>query len=390
MRLRILTAMLVSFCGFSALSQSLPDTVRVSLVKLNEPLSYCEAYWMTSMPQLVQDPTDSTRIIAVHTNLFDKIPLTIDFSNPDSVTYRFPTGYSDITVSVDSMKIYRQRNIGQTEGSVPNWKIGTYRNDNINFDVWACPDGNIGMPDGPTKFLDDFVIKVLIGNKHTGTVSTPAGPFSLTVHHPSENPGTELPYPAIIPEGKYEDFSNYIPQITNGVITTREREPGSMVKLGANDFYLIDSITPGFDEVILTKCNYKPKGAAISEDAMAELKPFLDAAASQGKLLLVDFWGTWCRPCLMAMPKLKAMEEKFADRIAVLSVIVDDPQNFERGKEILDKNGLTGRRLFREDEPLADLLSVTAFPMYILLDKDGSIIMKGSSAQALDWLERQL
>ena len=60
----------------------------------------------------------------------------------------------------------------------------------------------------------------------------------------------------------------------------------------------------------------------------------------------------------MAMPKLKEMEEKYADRLMVLSVINDNPSNFERGKEILDKHGLTGQRLMREREPLVNLLNV--------------------------------
>lgn len=43
----------------------------------------------------------------------------------------------------------------------------------------------------------------------------------------------------------------------------------------------------------------------------------------------------------------------------------------------------------REREPLVKLLNVESFPTYILLDKDGSILMHGSSAKALDWLENQ-
>lgn len=360
------------------------------MVKLNEQPRYCTSYWMSGKKQFVYDPVDSTRITAVHTNLFGKIPLTLDFSTPDSITYRFPAEYSDVTVPVDSMKVYLRRSRGKDDGPVPEWKIGTYRKDNTDFSVWIVPDGNISMPEGPTKFLDDFLIQALIGNKYKGTVDTPDGRFSLTVYNPDENPGIEQPYPAILPEGKYEDFSSYVPQITYGMVTKRERELRSTVKLGANDTYLIDSITPGFEEVILTRSNKRPDVVRISEEAMTELKPYLDAAASQGKFLLVDFWGTWCRPCIMAMPKLKEIEEKFADRLTVLSVINDKPDNFEKGKEILDKNGLTGDRIFRENEPLVGLLNVQAFPTYILLDKDGSIIMQGSSARALDWLDRQL
>lgn len=390
MKIRILAAMVASSCGLLAASENLTDTVRVPLWKLDEPLSYCTSSWMSGKKHLVHDSADSARVVEVHTSLQNGIPLTLDFSNPDSVMYRFSAEYRNITVPVDSMKLYRRRRRGEAEGHVPSWNIGTIRKDGADFSVWIVPDGNVAMPEGPTKFLDDFLVTSLVGNKYSGTVNTPDGPFSLTVHRPSERTGKDMFYITILPEGKYEDFSSYVPQIAYGVTTSRLRNVGSTVKLGADDIYLIDSITPGFEEVILTRTGIADSRLArISAEAMAELKPYVAAAAAQGKLLLIDFWGTWCRPCIMAMPKLKEMEEKYADRLMVLSVINDNPSNFERGKEILDKHGLTGQRLMREREPLVKLLNVESFPTYILLDKDGSILMHGSSAKALDWLENQ-
>lgn len=375
-------------------TQSLQDTIRIPLEKLNMPVNYCNAYWMNGKEELVRDTDDPTRVLKVNTDLKSDLPLSIDFSDPASVIYRFSDVYSEITVPVDSMKIYRKRKCGEAEGVTPEWNIGNYRKGNIDYSVWVIPDGNATFTSDSLKFLNDFLVKALIGNVYKGEIDTPDGPFRLTIHNPVENPNyagnSDMPYPAVIPEGKYEDFSSYVPAISFGIKTVKERVPGSLVRLGQEDYYLIDSVTPDFKEIILSRSDSRPESVKINDDALAELKPYIDEASAMGKLLLVDFWGTWCNPCIAAMPKLKEIEEEFEDKLMVLSVINDHPKNFDRGKEILDKNGLAGKRLFREGEPLVSLLEVSAFPSYILLDKDGSLIMKGSSAQALDWVENCL
>lgn len=374
-----------------SLARSLQDTIRMPLKKLDMPVNYCVTYWMSGKKDLVRDSSDTARVVKVNMNLKSDLPLSIDFSDPEHVTYRFTEGYSEITVPVDSMKMYRKIKRGEAEGKAPEWNIGNYRKGDIDFSVWVVPDGNATFTIDSLKFLNDFLVKALIGNVYKGEIDTPSGPFSLTVYNPLDNPNNvgnvDMPYPAIIPEGKYEDFSSYVPAVTFGIETVKEREPGSFVRLGQEDFYFIDSITPDFKEIILSRSNDRPKGIKISDEAMAELKPYIDEASAMGKLLLVDFWGTWCNPCIAAMPKLKEIEDKYEDKLMVLSVINDHPKNFERGKGILDNNGLTGKRLFREGEPLVSLLNVSAFPSYILLDKDGALIMKGSSANALDWVE---
>lgn len=372
-------------------ARSLQDTIRIPLEKLDMPVNYCVTYWMNSKKDLVRDPSDTARVVKVNTRLKSDLPLSIDFSDPENVTYRFTDGYSEITVPVDSMKMYRKIKRGEAEGKAPEWNIGNYRKGDIDFSVWVVPDGNATFTIDSLKFLNDFLVKAFIGNVYKGEIDTPSGPFSLTVYNPLDNPNNvgnvDMPYPAIIPEGKYEDFSGYVPDVTFGIETIEERAPGAFVRLGQEDFYFIDSIPHDFKEIILSRSNDRPKSIKISDEAMAELKPYIDEASAMGKLLLVDFWGTWCNPCIAAMPKLKEIEEKYEDKLMVLSVINDQPKNFEKGKGILDDNGLTGKRLFREGEPLVSLLNVRAFPSYVLLDNDGSLIMKGSSANALDWVE---
>ncbi len=374
--------------GISASAQGLQDTIRIPLEKLDIPGKYCISNWMSGKMELIRDSSDPDRVVRVNTRLRKDLPLSIDFSDEKKVTYSFGNGYSEITVPVDSMQIYRKRKRGEAEGVAPEWNIGNYSKGDIDFSIWVMPDVNVMLTADSIKFLNDFLVNALITNVYKGEIDTPEGPFSLKVYHTIDK--DMYPSPTILPEGKYEDYSDYVPEVAYGIERVQERGRGSLVRLGEHDYYLLDSITPDFKEVILSRYDKQPAKVKTSDKALAELKPYLEEATAQGKLLLVDFWGTWCRPCIAAMPQLKELEEKYGDRLMVLSVIDDMPDNFERGKEILDKQGLSGKRLFREKEPLVRDLKVDAFPTYILLDKDGSIIIKGSSAKALGWVENYL
>ena len=160
-----------------------------------------------------------------------------------------------------------------------------------------------------------------------------------------------------------------------------------MIQTGKNTFYRIDSINPTYTEMYLSLVKEMPALIKANEEAMSELKPYLDIAGKAGKPLLIDFWGTWCGPCKAAMPRLREIEENYADKINVLSVLEDSPENIELANQILDENGLTGERLARQNEALTRYFGVTAFPTYILIDNDGTILTRGSSVKTLDWIE---
>ena len=69
------------------------------------------------------------------------------------------------------------------------------------------------------------------------------------------------------------------------------------------------------------------------------------------KLVIVDFWATWCGPCRMLSPLLDEVEEEMADKIAVVKVNIDDADEiamryrimsiptllFFKGGELVDK-----------------------------------------------------
>jgi thiol-disulfide isomerase/thioredoxin len=67
-------------------------------------------------------------------------------------------------------------------------------------------------------------------------------------------------------------------------------------------------------------------------------RPALDrlVEAQSGRVVLVDFWATWCRPCVELFPHTVELSRRYADRgLSVLTVSLDDPRNGEAVRRFL-------------------------------------------------------
>ena len=64
-------------------------------------------------------------------------------------------------------------------------------------------------------------------------------------------------------------------------------------------------------------------------------------AAQKGKVVLVDFWATWCVPCRKEMPELAKLEAKLrAKGLVLVPISADEPENEAAAREFLTKSGV--------------------------------------------------
>ena len=89
-----------------------------------------------------------------------------------------------------------------------------------------------------------------------------------------------------------------------------------------------------------------------------------DDLLQDGKLVIVDFWATWCGPCRMLSPLLDEVEEEMADKISVVKVNVDDADEIAMRYRIMNIPTL----LFFKNGQLVDK-TVGAMPKNVLVDK---------------------
>jgi len=92
--------------------------------------------------------------------------------------------------------------------------------------------------------------------------------------------------------------------------------------------------------------------------------------------LLIDFWASWCGPCIKSLPSLKAMYDKYhGKKFDIIGVSLDN--NSTNWTEAIEKFGLTWTNvsdLQEWDSQPAKLYAISFIPNTILLDKEGKII----------------
>ncbi|MCO6457178.1 MAG: TlpA family protein disulfide reductase, partial [Pirellulaceae bacterium] len=94
----------------------------------------------------------------------------------------------------------------------------------------------------------------------------------------------------------------------------------------------------------------------------------------RGKVVLVDFWATWCGPCRKAMPKVKELYEKHRDGpFDIVGISLD--QDLDALAQYLDENKIEWTNLSGEDtQELAKKYGVRGIPTMMLVDAEGKIV----------------
>lgn len=124
-----------------------------------------------------------------------------------------------------------------------------------------------------------------------------------------------------------------------------------------------------------------------------ELKSLEGRAASleefKGKIVLVDFWATWCKPCVKAMPDLMKLHSKFADKGFTVVGISLDEEGAKAVRPFVEKRKINYPILLDESKAWK-LWGVRAIPAMFLIDKDGKIVRQWVGTADKKELERAI
>lgn len=110
-------------------------------------------------------------------------------------------------------------------------------------------------------------------------------------------------------------------------------------------------------------------------------------ASLHGKVVLIDFWATWCRPCIAEIPHIRRVyEQHHASGFEVIGVSLD--QNRDALKAFLARERLPWPQIFDADAPpgqrLAERYGVKFIPHTLLIGRDGQIIASSLRGSELD------
>lgn len=100
---------------------------------------------------------------------------------------------------------------------------------------------------------------------------------------------------------------------------------------------------------------------------MVQLSEFED------KIVFINFWATWCPPCIAEMPSINQLHEKFKNDKEIVFLMISQDKDFGKAKDFLEKKSF-GFDIFKSQTSLPKDLRSNSIPATFVLDKSGNIV----------------
>lgn len=116
----------------------------------------------------------------------------------------------------------------------------------------------------------------------------------------------------------------------------------------------------------------------------------------KGKVVFLDFWATWCGPCIASIPEIKKLEAEYHGKdIVFIAVSVDKAKDFEKWKTFVKEKELVGVQLFSSNDPkLSEDYKISGIPRFVVIDKAGNVAasraMHPSTKEIREFLNAEL
>lgn len=172
------------------------------------------------------------------------------------------------------------------------------------------------------------------------------------------------------------------------------------VKLSGIPFR-IDSVSGDMSQLFLKKLRVNKEkgfgnrmGDTIFDHSLNSTKgknKKLSEIQKDKKYIMLDFWGTWCKPCTDLTPKLRDISKRYSEQMSLVGIAFDNDKN--KVLEYTKKNKMDWFHTYidrkERKNSLISELRITAYPTFILLDRNQKIIYRGGP-DSLDEIEKIL
>lgn len=108
----------------------------------------------------------------------------------------------------------------------------------------------------------------------------------------------------------------------------------------------------------------------------------------RGRVVVLNFWATWCPPCRVEMPELDAYQAEMGDRIAILGIDMGEPPGAI--VPFVRQHGLRFPILLDETGAIAASYGITGLPTSLIVDRSGVVRERVTGAMTRDTLARRV
>ncbi|HGY54269.1 MAG TPA: TlpA family protein disulfide reductase [Caldithrix abyssi] len=109
----------------------------------------------------------------------------------------------------------------------------------------------------------------------------------------------------------------------------------------------------------------------------------------KGKIVILNFWATWCAPCLREMPDLEQINKKYKDQgVQVIGIVV--VSKLEDVASTLRKTGVTYPILYGSKKTIAAYDNFYSIPQTFIIGRDGKILKRLSGSNSYSTFEKEI
>ncbi|UOY08571.1 AhpC/TSA family protein [Muricauda sp. SCSIO 64092] len=140
-----------------------------------------------------------------------------------------------------------------------------------------------------------------------------------------------------------------------------------------------------FKNNLIKKKNFSFENTLISLKSLDNQPIVFDIKNHKNKYILIDFWFSFCKPCLLEMPKYIPIYSKYKKHgFEIVSISVDNTEDIPNWIKVINENNFSWSHYLDENGLETRKLDIVSFPTTFLVDANGKIIEKNLSAEKLN------
>lgn len=94
----------------------------------------------------------------------------------------------------------------------------------------------------------------------------------------------------------------------------------------------------------------------------------------KGKIVIVDFWATWCPPCRKGIPDLIDIQNKYKGKVVVIGISVDHEKTVKEVLPFVKKYGINYPVVYSNDNVVNDYGGIESIPTSFIIDQKGNVV----------------
>ncbi len=89
----------------------------------------------------------------------------------------------------------------------------------------------------------------------------------------------------------------------------------------------------------------------------------------RGRIVMLDFWATWCGPCSLSMPILEELQREYPDDLSLLAINMEEPR--DKVRRYVEERKLRSRVLLDQEGRVSQSYRAWSIPMQVIIDRNG-------------------